>query len=69
MTDATQVYKQFIAQRKKNKSDLIQISIALGCTLSAFFCICFFKELAAGFLIASTFSLFVLLSNVFIRDY
>ncbi len=69
MTDATQIYKQFIAQKKKSKSDLIQISIALGGNLSAFFCFCFFKELTPAFLIANTFNMFALLSNTFFRDY
>ena len=69
MTDTAQLYKQCIAQKKKSKNDLIQISIALGGNLGAFFCFCFFKNLTPAFLVANTFTMLALLSNTFFRDY
>ncbi len=68
MTNTTQTYKQCIVHKNKMKSDLIQISIALGGNLGAFFCFYFFKSFTPAFLVANTFTMLLLLSNVFFRD-
>lgn len=69
MTDIRKIYTQCAVVQKKNKRELLQIAVALCSNLSAVFCFCFFKEWTAGFLVANTFNMLVLLTNTFFRDY
>lgn len=68
MTNIRKIYTECAQAQKKNKRDLIQITVALVSNISAVFCLCVFKELATGFLVANTFNMLILLTNTFFKD-
>lgn len=66
MTHATQSCKQFM-YHKRNKKEVIQVSIVLLGNLTVLFCFGFFKEITPAFLMANTFTLLILLKNTFFK--